>query len=93
MVYSYGRHNSHLGGLSEITLAPIMELDAAGTPGATTTVGTDFWGEGNFTHSDLNVNGTTPMNFIFSPLAFTISGVFVWSALLLTCFQVRLEMV
>jgi len=27
--------------------------------------------------------------FIYSGLAYGISGVFVWSALLLTCFQVR----
>ncbi len=39
----------------------------------------------------LDVNGTEmphSSDFIFSKLAFAISGVFVWTALLLTCFQV-----
>jgi len=38
----------------------------------------------------LDANGTMPHSndFIFGKLAFAISGVFVWTALLLTCFQV-----
>lgn len=34
-------------------------------------------------------NVTMSTSFIFKPVGFAISGVFVWSALLLTCFQVR----
>ena len=32
--------------------------------------------------------GSEPTSFIHSPYAYAISGVFVWSALFLTCFQV-----
>lgn len=35
-----------------------------------------------------NATAAGMQSFIFTPYAFTISGFFVWSALLLTCFQV-----
>lgn len=35
------------------------------------------------------VEGMDNPPFIYSGFAYTISGAFVWSALLLTCFQVR----
>jgi hypothetical protein len=46
--------------------------------------------EGEVT-GELNLTNETVgmQSFIFTPYAFTISGFFVWSALLLTCFQVR----
>lgn len=53
-------------------------------PTVLTEIESGVTGEFNFT------NATTGMqSFIFTPYAFTISGFFVWFALLLTCFQVR----
>ena len=43
------------------------------------------------TDLNLNVSDSSPLDFIFSPYAFGLSGVFVWSALIITCFQVHFE--
>ena len=45
----------------------------------------------NVTGSDWNStmnHSNDGVSFIFTPYAFGVSGVFVWSALFLTCFQV-----
>lgn len=46
-------------------------------------------GKGNLTGLDKNGSDATLISFIFTPYAFGVSGVFVLSALLLTCFQVH----
>lgn len=44
----------------------------------------------NVTESDWNSTmNSTSTSFIFTPYAYGISGVFVWSALFLTSFQVQ----
>jgi len=54
------------------------------------TLGRDENSTGPDLNDTMSGEGT---DFIFSGLAFAISGVFVWTALLLTCFQVRVYLV
>ena len=51
--------------------------------------GTDFSGDDNFTNLNSNVSSINPMDFISTFSAFALSGMFLWSALLITCFQVQ----
>lgn len=71
-----------------------MESVYSNIGNATEATGIDFGTKvtaGGVNESRLNASMVESHSFIFTPYAFAISGVFVWSALFLACFSVSLS--
>ena len=67
-----------------------MEKLYIGIENATQATDIDFGTKVTANESGLNVSMIESHSFIFTPYAYAISGVFVWSALFLACFSVSL---
>lgn len=66
----------------------VMSLDNSEDPTVTGGLVVENVTEGDW-NSTMGMNHSNfAVSFIFTPYAFGVSGVFVWSALFLTCFQV-----